>query len=162
MLKTTKNKIYLGIILVIIILIIGIISLNNIYHFKNEEKKKIENKETEINKGNKKMKVIINNKEYNTTLENNETTTSLLNLLPLELDMTELNGNEKYYYLDKSLPTDSFVPEKIEKGDIMLYGNNCLVVFYKTFKTSYRYTKIGHIDNLPDLDSSNIKIIFND
>lgn len=42
----------------------------------------------------------------------------------------------------------------------MLYGNNCLVVFYKSFDTSYSYTKIGHIDNLSDLGSRNITIKF--
>ena len=38
----------------------------------------------------------------------------------------------------------------------MLYGNNCLVIFYKSFDTSYSYTKIGHIDNLEDLGTGNI------
>ena len=38
----------------------------------------------------------------------------------------------------------------------MLFGDNCLVIFYKSFDTSYSYTKIGHIDNIDDLGSSNI------
>ena len=29
----------------------------------------------------------------------------------------------------------------------MLYGSDCLVVFYKSHKTSYKYTKVGHINN---------------
>ena len=41
----------------------------------------------------------------------------------------------------------------------MLYGNNCLVIFYKTFETSYSYTKIGHIDNLEDLGNEDITVI---
>lgn len=32
-------------------------------------------------------------------------------------------------------------------GDIMLYGDNCVVVFYETFTTSYSYSPIGHITN---------------
>ena len=72
--------------------------------------------------------------------------------------MNELNGNEKYGTLDKSLTTNSYNPGVINKGDVMLYGSNTLVVFYKTFNTSYSYTKIGHIDNLDDLGSNNVKV----
>ncbi len=106
------------------------------------------------------MKVIINNKHYNVILEDNETTKIFINMLPKEFIMNELNGNEKYIYMDESLPTNSFNPNHIEKGDIMLYGNNCLVIFYKSFDTSYQYTKIGHIENLDDIGSENITVIF--
>ena len=106
------------------------------------------------------MKAIINGKEYRINLENNETTKAFINLLPLEITMNELNGNEKYIYLDSTLPTNSINPEHINKGDVMLYGNNCLVIFYQSFNTSYSYTKIGHIDNLPDLGSGNIVVEF--
>ena len=42
----------------------------------------------------------------------------------------------------------------------MLYGDNCLVIFYKSFDTSYSYTKIGHINNLPDLGNDNVLVKF--
>lgn len=104
--------------------------------------------------------VTINDKDYNATLENNETTQVFLELLPIDLEMSELNGNEKYIYLDQTLPTKSYNPDKIKAGDIMLYGNDCLVIFYKSFNTSYSYTKIGHIDNLSNLDTNNIIVKF--
>lgn len=50
--------------------------------------------------------------------------------------------------------------KNIQKGDVMLYENNCLVIFYKSFTTSYEYTKIGHIDNLEDLTQDNIAAKF--
>ena len=104
------------------------------------------------------MKAIINNIEYVINLENNNTVNELIKLLPLELEMVELNGNEKYAYLNKSLPTNSYNPNKINKGDVMLYGSSCIVIFYETFNTSYSYTKIGHIDNLGDLGSGSINV----
>lgn len=106
-----------------------------------------------------KINIIIDNKEYILNLEDNQTTRELLDILPLDITMEELNGNEKYIYLDNKFTTDSNVPEIINNGDVMLYGNNCLVIFYKTFNSNYSYTKIGHIDNLDDLDNNNINVI---
>ena len=116
------------------------------------------NKYQVINNEVSTMKAIINNKEYVINLESNETVNSLIKLLPIEITMNELNGNEKYIYLDNTLPTNSYNPNRINAGDVMLYGNNCLVIFYKSFDTSYSYTKIGHIDNLEDLGTGNIKV----
>lgn len=106
------------------------------------------------------VKVTINDKEYTINLENNETAREFLNHLPLELNMSELNGNEKYVYIDFTLPTNATKPEQISAGDVMLYGNNCLVIFYETFNTQYSYTKIGHIDNLSNLGNSSISVKF--
>ena len=55
----------------------------------------------------------------------------------MTLEMTELNGNEKYHHLSTRLPTNAISPGTIQNGDIMLYGNHSLVLFYETFKTSY-------------------------
>ncbi len=108
---------------------------------------------------NKTMTMIINNNTYVVELVDNNTVNELINHLPLELQMNELNGNEKYVYLDFELKTNSYKPNHINKGDVMLFGSNCLVLFYKSFDTSYSYTKIGHISNLEDLNKDNIKVI---
>ena len=105
------------------------------------------------------MKAIINGKEYPIDLEDNETANTFVSILPQKFDMNELNGNEKYVYLNNALPTSSYGPKRIETGDVMLYDNDCLVIFYKSFQTSYSYTKIGHINNLPDLGNNNISVI---
>lgn len=88
---------------------------------------------------------------FTVKLEDNETAAAFLELFPMTLTMDELHGNEKYYYLDESLPADSFVPDGIEEGDVMLYGDSCLVVFYESFSTSYSYTPIGHITDIDGL-----------
>ena len=100
----------------------------------------------------------INNKKLGIDLENNSTTSALIKLLPLELSMNDLNGNEKYVYLNESLPTNTYSPKHIEAGDVMLFGDNCLVIFYESFDTSYSYSKIGHINNLPELDGGNVSV----
>lgn len=101
------------------------------------------NKETMSNK----ITVRINNNAFAATLENNATARAFAALLPMEITMQELNGNEKYYYLQQPLPTSTYRPGTIHSGDLMLYGSNCLVLFYETFSSSYSYTPIGRLDN---------------
>jgi hypothetical protein len=62
--------------------------------------------------------------------------------------------NEKYYYLPNSLPKNSSNPETIKNGDLMHYGSKTLVLFYKTFSTSYSYTKLGSVDDVTGLASA--------
>lgn len=91
--------------------------------------------------------ITINGRAFSATLYDNETAKAFKERLPLTLDMSELNGNEKYYYLPDSLPRNSSRPSAINAGDIMLYGSDCIVVFYESFSTSYSYTPIGKIDD---------------
>lgn len=95
-----------------------------------------------------KINLIVNNKTFSATLNNNETVKELISMFPMTLHMSDLNANEKYHYLDSSLVTNSSNPRRINAGDIKLYGNNCLVVFYDSFNTSYSYTDLGKVDNV--------------
>ncbi|MCH5329228.1 MAG: hypothetical protein J1E02_09415 [Coprobacter sp.] len=81
------------------------------------------------------------------TLEENPAADALLEMLPLTLDMNELNGNEKYVYLPESLPEKPYRPGTIQTGDLLLWGDNCVVLFYETFASGYSYTRLGRIDN---------------
>ena len=99
------------------------------------------------------LKINIDGIDMSVTLEDNETVKALLNKLPLEFVANELNGNEKYYYLDEDLPSNSQSVHRIEKGDIMLFGTDCLVIFYESFDTPYSYTRIGKIDDSSLLDN---------
>lgn len=78
-------------------------------------------------------------------LEDNPTARAFVQLLPATFDMTELNGNEKYARLPRSLPTNAVQPGTIRAGDVLLYGSDTLVVFYETLRSSYSYTRIGRI-----------------
>ncbi|MDE6023899.1 MAG: hypothetical protein K2G45_00405 [Lachnospiraceae bacterium] len=97
------------------------------------------------------IEIVVGDQTFSATLYDNEAATALREQLPLTLNMSELNGNEKYYYLSETLPTNSSIPSGIKTGDLMLYGNNCLVLFYDSFSTSYSYTPIGYVDNTDGL-----------
>ena len=100
------------------------------------------------------MNLEIGNYSFEIDLENNATAQALVELLPLDINMSELNGNEKYYYLDSNLPTNAQKVGQINAGDVMLYGRNCLVIFYKSFSSGYSYTKIGHIKDTSNLQNA--------
>ena len=91
------------------------------------------------------MTIRIADGTFSAVLDESDTARAFAALLPMELHMTELNGNEKYHYLMNGLPS---APERvghIEAGDIMLFGDDCVVVFYRSFDTPYSYTRIGRI-----------------
>ncbi|MBQ7420784.1 MAG: hypothetical protein IJV27_01350 [Prevotella sp.] len=107
-----------------------------------------------INAQKKEMNISVAGYSFSVTLEDNTTGQAFADMLPLTLTMNELNGNEKYCYLDMTLPTNTYRPGTIQEGDIMLYGNNCIVIFYKTFNTGYSYSRIGHINNTDHLQAA--------
>lgn len=95
----------------------------------------------------KEITIEAGGQQFRASLYDNETTQVLMERLPMTLNMEELHGNEKFYYLDEELPTKAERIERIRTGDIMLFGSDCLVLFYDDFSTSYSYTRIGHIED---------------
>ncbi|MCR5078159.1 MAG: hypothetical protein K6A82_09010 [Prevotella sp.] len=91
------------------------------------------------------MVLTVNNRKYTVQLADTDAARAFADLLPLTLDMDELNGNEKYVYLGSHLPSSPHCPTAIHAGDLMLFGSNCLVLFYESFHTRYSYSRIGRL-----------------
>lgn len=157
------------VIIIVLVLIFAVVFLynnnleNNNINFENQLQQTNQNLEEE-NMENIKIKLSINNKTFSATLNNNEAVKGLIERLPLTLNMQDLNSNEKYNYLDFSLPTSPSRPNRINAGDIKLFGDDCLVIFYESFNTSYNYTDLGKIDNaegfLAELGNGSVTITF--
>lgn len=94
------------------------------------------------------LELQIGGEVFTAQLYENDTTHAMVELLPLTIDMEDLHSNEKFYYLSDSLPTDSESPGVINAGDIMLYGDDCLVFFYENLTTSHNYTRLGYIEDV--------------
>ncbi|GGK78941.1 cyclophilin-like fold protein [Rufibacter glacialis] len=110
------------------------------------------------------MKIKIGSNTFTATLHDNAAAAAFKARLPMTVDMRELNGNEKYFDLSASLPTNASNPGAIQTGDLMLYGSKTLVLFYKGFSTSYSYTRLGRINDPLGLaaavGSGNVTITF--
>lgn len=110
------------------------------------------------------MKLTINGNEYAAVLAETAAAKELRTLLPITMTMQELNGNEKHGDLPASLPQDIYQPGTIHTGDILLWGEDTLVLFYQDFPTPYSYTEIGHLDDPTGLAAAigagNIQVSF--
>ena len=89
----------------------------------------------------------IGEKTFPFTLKNTTAANELKTKLPLKIQMTNFNGNEVYYSFSDSFTTNTKSVGTINTGDIYLYQSNTLVLFYKTFTTTYSYTELGSLTN---------------
>jgi hypothetical protein len=111
-----------------------------------------------------RMWMTVGDRRFAITLSDNPAARAFAALLPLSLDMSDLNGNEKHVELPKALPTNASRPGTIRNGDLMLYGDDTLVLFYLTFDSSYSYTRLGRLDDPAELTTvlgkSNVRLSF--
>lgn len=93
----------------------------------------------------------IGERKFKAVLADTPAAKALAAELPLDMTMKELNGNEKYCRLSKTLPTKDLWPSKIHAGDFMLYNGNTVVLFYENFTSRYSYTPLGRIESAAGL-----------
>ena len=108
------------------------------------------------------IKITVGGKVFSADIEPSETGRAFIAKLPLTLDMSELNGNEKYCY-GVSLPRADKYFGTIAAGDLMLYSGNCIVLFYGS-AGGYSYTRIGQLQSVEGLSaalgSGSVKVAF--
>jgi hypothetical protein len=94
------------------------------------------------------ISVIVNDVTFTATIEDTAAGQELLARMPLTLSMEELHGNEKYCYTGEAFGGEEYVPSTIESGDLMVFGSDCLVLFYETFSNGgWSYARVGKIDD---------------
>lgn len=110
------------------------------------------------------LRIQAGDRVFTPQLEDTPPAQALAAAMPMTLNMDEMNGNEKYFFLSDALPTNAERPGHIAAGDLMLYGDNCLVLFYESFQSAYSYTRLGSITDtagLADaLGSGSVEVTF--
>lgn len=111
-----------------------------------------------------RMWMTVGERRFAFTLADIEAARAFAAMLPLTINMPDLNSNEKHAQLPRALPANERRPGLIRNGDLMLYGSQTLVVFYQTFPSAYSYTRLGRVD-APDglaqaLGSGSARITF--
>lgn len=111
-----------------------------------------------------RMWMIVGEHRFAITLTNSATARAFAGLLPLTLEMSDLNSNEKFASLPEVLPTHASAPGTLRNGDLMLYGEDTLVVFYLTFNSSYSYTPLARVDDPVGLSQAlgprDVRVVF--
>lgn len=118
------------------------------FHKKLWFKVKVANRNNSDKRKEIPVTLTVGGKTFAAKFYDNKTARVLLEKMPMTLPMKELNGNEKYFYFDSEFPTKETSPKKIHAGEIKLYGEDCLVAFYKTHATSYQYTSVGYVEDV--------------
>ena len=106
------------------------------------------------------MWMTVGERRFAITLTDNAAARAFAAQLPLTLDMSELNGNEKHADLPKPLPANASRPGTIRNGDLMLYGEDTLVVFYLTFHRRTRIPALVGWTTLPTCHGRSGRAVF--
>ena len=91
--------------------------------------------------------ITVGGKSFTATLEDSETAAAFRRMLPLTLTMKDLSSNAKSYNLETPLPVSAGAIPSITSGDLLVYRNNGLMLFYKDTTPYYYYTRLGKIDD---------------
>ena len=94
----------------------------------DEEALKDTNTENQADMEENQIMIEVNGQSFLVKLYDNATAAALLEKLPMR-------------------PSAVVDIGEIRTGDFMLYGSDCLVLFFQDFSTSYSYTRIGYIED---------------
>ena len=85
----------------------------------------------------------VGDQTYSVTLADTEAARALAARLPLTPVHDGTQRQREVCQPGSAPPTAATQPGEIHTGDLMLYGADCLVLFYADFTTAYSYTPPG-------------------
>ena len=102
------------------------------------------------------LKLSLGGNVYVIKCESTKAVQNFVDNLPLSIEFNDLANKGKSGNVYFKLLSEPKTIKKALVGDVLLEGNSTIIIVDKSFKTSDKYTKIGHIDNIGVLPSGMI------
>ncbi len=125
------------------------------YNVRKEQALKEEQEAKEVGKIDD-LKLSLGGNVYTIECESTKAVQNLVSNLPLSIEFNDLANKGKSGNIYFKLLSEPKTIKKALVGDVLLEGNSTIIIVDKSFKTSDKYTKIGHIENLGALPSGSI------
>ena len=96
----------------------------------------------------------VNSKTITATLDSNKAVNYLKSVFPLRVKMYDYASMAKGYNFSssfKKIRKENVNTDNLQIGDIVLYDQKHLMIFYQNFKNEDKYIKIGHVDSVEGL-----------
>ncbi len=108
------------------------------------------------------IQIKLNGKYYKAHTVISYASQNFISNFPLSVQMGDDGTNKKKGCVYFKFDGDSDKPKNIEKGDLLIYGDSCVVIATTDFVGYNQYKKIGHIDNMEDLPNGSYQAIFSE
>lgn len=124
------------------------------------------NKENAINEAAKEIgelpniKVSVGGKYYTAFTTVSYAAQNFISNIPISIDMTDEDSNKKMGCTYFKFNGDALRAKKVIKGDILVYGDSCVIIATGDFKGGSKYKKIAHIYDLENIPTGNQTISF--
>lgn len=92
-----------------------------------------------------RINLVINGKSYPAILSNNVSAKALVSRMPFTKILKTYQDQEMYTYLTTPIESDPQSVNGIHAGDLMLFGEDCLMLFFQNSNNTYRYTPLASI-----------------
>lgn len=97
----------------------------------------------------------VGDKNFTVILHDNELAQVIIEEMPFTLIMDDYAAKEKTAELTFFLPSsDTTSPARINKGELYVWSEKSLVIFYTSFLNSYAYVPMGYIEDVKVLEEA--------
>jgi hypothetical protein len=86
---------------------------------------------------------------------------NFVSTIPVSIEMSDIGSKMKKGCSSLvKFSGDTAKAKEIERGDVLVYEDSCIVIAYESFKGGSKYKKIGHINNMAQMPTGTYTVSF--